>query len=89
LPRCKYRKVIRSIIREILIDYEAPHYAVSSRRYASPHIIRAIKSRKMRWAGHAARMGDMRNAYTILVGKSEGKEPLGRLEDNIRTDLGI
>jgi hypothetical protein len=46
--------------------------------YYSPNIIRIIKSRKMRWAGHAARMGEKRNVYRLLVGKSEGKRPLGR-----------
>jgi hypothetical protein len=44
--------------------------------YASPNIIRVIKSRRMRWAGHVARMGEMRNAYDILVGKFEGKRLL-------------
>jgi hypothetical protein len=56
--------------------------------YSSPSIIRIIKSRRMRWAGHIARMGETMNTYRILVGKSEGKRPLGRLmrrwEDNIR-----
>jgi hypothetical protein len=50
-----------------------------------------IKSRKMRWAGHVARMGEMRNAYRILVGKPEGKTPPGRPRrrwvDNIKIDL--
>jgi hypothetical protein len=46
--------------------------------YSSPSIIRVIKSRRMRWAGHVARMGEKRNAYRILVGKPEGKRPLGR-----------
>jgi hypothetical protein len=46
--------------------------------YASPNVIRVIKSRRMRWAGHVARMGKMRNAYSILVGKAEGKRPFGR-----------
>jgi hypothetical protein len=59
--------------------------------YSSPSIIRIIKSRKMRWAGHVARMGKNRNAYRILVGKSEAKRPLGRprprWEDNIKIDL--
>jgi hypothetical protein len=54
-------------------------------------ILRVIKSRRMRWAGHIAHMDDMRNAYNILVGKLEGKRPLGRprrrWEDNIRMDL--
>jgi hypothetical protein len=58
---------------------------------SSPNIIRMIKSRKMRWAGHVARMGETRNAYRILVGKPEGKRPLGiprrRWVDNIKMDL--
>jgi hypothetical protein len=49
-----------------------------------------IKSRRMRWAGHVARMGAKRNAYRILVGKPEGRRPLGRLRrrwvDNIKMD---
>jgi hypothetical protein len=46
--------------------------------YSSPSIIRIIKSRSMRWAGHVARMGEKRNAYRLLVGKPEGKRPLAR-----------
>jgi hypothetical protein len=46
--------------------------------YSSPSIIRMIKSRRMRWEGHVARMGENRNAYRILVGKPEEKRPLGR-----------
>jgi hypothetical protein len=46
--------------------------------YSSPSIIRIIKSRRMRWAGHVARMGEKRNAYRLLMGKPEGKRPLGR-----------
>jgi hypothetical protein len=60
--------------------------------YSSPSIIRIIKSRRMRWADQAARMGEKRNVYTLLVGKSEGKRPWGRPRrrwvDNIRIDLG-
>jgi hypothetical protein len=60
--------------------------------YCSPSIIRIIKSRRMRWAGHVARMGEKRNAYRLLVGKPEGMRPLGRPRcrwvDNIRMDLG-
>jgi hypothetical protein len=58
---------------------------------SSPSIIRMIKSRSMRWAGHVARIGEKRNAYRILVGKPEGKRPLGRPRrrwvDNIKIDL--
>jgi hypothetical protein len=60
--------------------------------YSSPSIIRIIKSRRMRWADHVTRMGEKRNACRLLVGKPEGKKPLGRPRrrwvDNIRMDLG-
>jgi hypothetical protein len=46
--------------------------------YSSPNIIRMIKSRRMRWTRHIARMGEKRNEYRILVGKPDGKTPLGR-----------
>jgi hypothetical protein len=59
--------------------------------YSSPSIIRIIKSRRMRWVGHVARMGEKRNVYRLLVGKPEGKRPLGRWRsrwiDNIKMDL--
>jgi hypothetical protein len=59
--------------------------------YFSPNIIRMIKSRSMRWAGHAALMGEKRNAYRILVGKPEGNRPRGRPRcrwmDSIKIDL--
>ena len=59
--------------------------------YSSPDIVRVIKSRRMRWAGHVARMGEGRVVYRVLVGKPEGKRPLGRprrrWQDNIRMDL--
>jgi hypothetical protein len=59
--------------------------------YSSPNIVRVIKSRRMRWAGHVARMGEGRGVYRILIGRPEGKRPLGRprrrWEDNIKLDL--
>jgi hypothetical protein len=58
---------------------------------SSPSIIRIIKSRRMRWAGHVARMGEKRDVYRLLVRKPEGKRPLGRPRrrwiDNIKMDL--
>jgi hypothetical protein len=55
------------------------------------HIVRVIKSRRMRWAGHVARVGEGRGVYRVLVGRPEGKRPLGRRrrrwEDNIKMDL--
>jgi hypothetical protein len=59
--------------------------------YSSPNIIRIIKSRRMRWAEHVARMGEKRNVYRLLVGKPEGKRLLGRPRrrwiDNIKMEL--
>jgi hypothetical protein len=59
--------------------------------YSSPNIIQVIKSRRMSWAGHVARMGKKGGAYRILVGRPEGRRPLGRprhrWEDNITMDL--
>ena len=59
--------------------------------YSSPNILRVITSRRMRWAGHVARVGEERGVYRVLVGKPEGKRPLGRPRcrwvDNIRMGL--
>jgi hypothetical protein len=59
--------------------------------YSTPNTFRVIKSRKLRWAGHVARMGEGRSVYRILVGRPEGKRPLGRprrrWEDNTEMDL--
>jgi hypothetical protein len=59
--------------------------------YSSPSIVRVIKARRMRWAGHVARVGEVMGAYNILVGRPEGRRPLGRprrrWEDNIKMDL--
>jgi len=62
-----------------------------SELYSSPNIIRVIKSRRIKWAGHVAHMGESRGVYRVLVGKPEGKRPLGRprgrWEDNVKMDL--
>jgi hypothetical protein len=59
--------------------------------YSSPNIVRVIKSRRMRWAGHVARMGEGRGVRRVLVGRPEGRRPLGkrrrRREDNIKMDF--
>jgi hypothetical protein len=59
--------------------------------YPLPNIVRVVKSRRMRWAGHVARMGEGREVHRVLVGKSEGKRPLGRPRrrwvDNIKMGL--
>jgi hypothetical protein len=63
---------------EVTGEWRKLHNKELRNLYSSPSIIRIIKSRRMRWAGHLARMGEKRNAYRLLVGKSEGKRPLGR-----------
>jgi hypothetical protein len=59
--------------------------------YSSPNIVRVIKSRRMRWVGHVTCVGEGRGVYRVLVGKAEGKRPLGRprlkWEDNIKMGL--
>jgi hypothetical protein len=58
--------------------------------YPSPNIVKLTNPRRMRWAGHAARMGEMRNSYNILVGQPEGKRSLGRPKrrwEDIRTNV--
>jgi hypothetical protein len=72
-------------------DWRQLHNEELHNLYSSPNIIRIIKSRRMRWAGHVARMGEKRNAYRLLVGKPGGKTPLGRPKrrwvDNIKINL--
>jgi hypothetical protein len=72
-------------------DWRKLHNEELHNLYSSPNIIRMIKSRRMRWTGHVARVGETRNAYRIFVGKPEGRRPLerliGRWEDNIKIDL--
>jgi hypothetical protein len=76
---------------EVTGEWRKLHNEELHNLYSSPNIIRTIKSRRMRWAGHVARMGEYRNAYRILVGKPEGRRPLGRPRrrwvDNIKMDL--
>jgi hypothetical protein len=59
--------------------------------YSSPNIVRVIKSRRMSWVGHVARMGEKRGVYRIFVGEPDGKRPFGRprrrWEDNIKVDI--
>jgi hypothetical protein len=76
---------------EVTGEWRKLHSGELHNFYSSPDIIWQIKSRRMRWAGHVARMGEGRNVYTVLVGKPEGKRPLGRprrrWEDGIKMDL--
>jgi hypothetical protein len=76
---------------EVTGDWRKLHNEELHNLYSSQNIIKIIKSRRMRWVGHVARMGEKRNAYRILVGKSEGRRPLGRPRrrwvDNIKIDV--
>jgi hypothetical protein len=63
---------------KVMGGWRKPHNEELRDLYSSPSIIRMIRWRKMRWAGHVARMGEKRNAYRLLVGRPEGKWPLGR-----------
>ncbi|KAJ4444087.1 hypothetical protein ANN_05876 [Periplaneta americana] len=85
------RKIFGAKRDEVTGEWRKLHNTELHALYSSPDIIRNIKSRSLRWAEHVARMGESRNAYRVLVGRPEGKRPLGRprrrWEDNIKMDL--
>jgi len=76
---------------EVTGEWRKLHNAELNDLYCSPNIVRVMKLRRMRWVGHVARMGEGRGVYRVLVGKPEGKRPLGRprhiCEGNIKMDL--
>ena len=63
---------------EVTGEWRRLHNEELNDMYSSPNIVRVIKSIRMRWAGHVAHMGEDRGVYRVLVGKPEGKRPLGR-----------
>jgi hypothetical protein len=85
------RRIFGSKRDEVTGEWRKMHNEELHNLYSSPDIIRQVKSRRMRWAGHVARMGDDRKVYKVLVGKPEGKKPLGRprcrWENGIRMDI--
>ena len=85
------RKIFGAKKDKLTEEWIKLHNAELHTLHSSPNIIRDLKSRRLRWAGHVARMEQSRNAYRVLVGKPEGKRPLGRprhtWEDNIKIDL--
>ena len=85
------RRIFESKRDEVTEERRKLHYEELNDLYCSPNIVRVIKSRRMRWAGHVARMAEGRRVYSVLVGKGERKSTLGRprrrWEDNIKMDL--
>jgi len=85
------RRIFGPRREEVTGEWRRLHNEELNDLYPSPNIGRLIKSRRMRWAGHVAHMGEERGVYRVLVGKPEGKRPLGRPRrrwvDNIRMDL--
>jgi hypothetical protein len=85
------RRIFRPKRDEVTGDWRKLHNEKLHNLYSLPNVIRIIKSRRMRWAGHVARMGEQKTAYRLLVGKAEGKRLLGRPRcrwvDNIKIDL--
>ena len=85
------KRVFGSKRDEVTGEWRKLHNEELSDLYSLPNIVRVVKSRRMRWAGHVARMGEGRGVHRVLMGKPEGRRPLGRprrrWEDNIKTDL--
>ena len=93
--RVSENRVLRRIFGpkrdEVTVEWRKLHKEELNDLHCSPNIVRGIKSRKIRWVGHVARMGNRRGVYRVLVGKSGGNGPLGRTrrrrEDNFKMDL--
>ena len=85
------RRTFGSRRDEVTGEWRKLHNEELNDLYCSPNIVQVIKSRRMRWAEHVARMGDTRGVYKVLVGKPEGKRALGRprrrWDDNIKMNL--
>jgi hypothetical protein len=85
------RRVFEPRRDEVTGKWRKLHNEELSDLYSLPNIVRVVKSRRMRWAGHVARMGEGRGVHRVLVGRPEGRRPLGRprrrWEDDIRRDL--
>jgi len=80
--RVSEKRVLRRVFGpkrdEVTGEWRKPHNEELNDLYSLPNIVRVVKSRRMRWVGHVARMGEDRGVHRVLVGKPEGKRPLGR-----------
>ena len=85
------RRVFGSKRDEVTGEWRKLHNEELRDLYSLPNIVQVVKSRRMKWAGHVASMGEGRGVHRVLVGKPDGKRPLGRprrrWEDNIKMDL--
>jgi len=85
------RRIFEPKRDEVAGEWRKLHIEELNDLYSSSSIVRMIKSRRMRWAGHVVRMREGKGVYRVLVGNPDGKRPLGRprrrLEDNIKMDL--
>jgi hypothetical protein len=89
-----WNRVLRRVFEpkrdEVRGEWRKLHYEKLNDLYSLPNIVWVVKSRRLRWAGYVARMGEERGVHRVLVGKPEGKRPLGRprrrWEDNIKMD---
>ena len=85
------RRIFRPTRDEVTGEWRKLHKEELNDLYCSPNIVRVIKSRRMRWAGHVARIGERKGVYRVLLGKLDGKRPLGRSrrswENYIKLDL--
>ena len=85
------RRVFGPKRNEVTREWRKLHNEELSDMYSLPNIVRMVKSRRMRWVGHVACMGEGRGVHRVLVGRPEGKRPLGRprcrWEDNIKMVL--
>jgi hypothetical protein len=73
----RLKRIFGPTIDEVTREWRKLHNEELNDLYTSPNIVQVIKSRRMRWVGHVARMGDIRGVYRVLVEKPEGKRPLG------------
>ena len=88
-----FRRIFGPKRDEVTGEWRKLHNEELNDLYCSPNTFRVIKSRRIRWAGHVARMGERRGVCRVMVGKPEGKRPLGRprhrWEDKIKMDLQV